>query len=142
MKDRVNIDIGAIEAIKPILERWLSKRGLELNQQKTKIINIKDGFNYLILMVIMSTISIERWEKVKNNASPDDPELSTYWNKRQTKQGKTHWTKGSKLYRVAPRQSLLARQGGLPRRGCIKDGTAQYVRTTCSTENNYILIIE
>ena len=36
-----------IEAIKPILEQWLSKRGLELNQEKTKIININDGFNYL-----------------------------------------------------------------------------------------------
>ena len=55
-------------------------------------------------MVRMSTIPIERWEKVKNNASPDDPELATYWNKRQTKQGKSHWTKGSKLCRVADNQ--------------------------------------
>ncbi|RMF27078.1 MAG: HNH endonuclease [Cyanobacteria bacterium J083] len=52
-------------------------------------------------MVRMSTIPIERWEKMKNNASPDDPELATYWDKPQTKQGKTHWRKGSKLYRVA-----------------------------------------
>ncbi|GAB4546167.1 MAG: hypothetical protein Tsb0014_40590 [Pleurocapsa sp.] len=61
------------------------------------------GKDKIISMVRMSTIPIERWEKVKNNASPDDPELITYWNKRQTKQGKgkTHWTKGSKLYRVA-----------------------------------------
>ncbi len=214
-----------IEAIKPIIEKWLAKRGLELNQEKTKIINIEDGFNYLgfnvrqfqgkclpkpskakikaflakirkwlkehpshkqeavighlnpiirgwanyykygvskevfsyidhylwkalwqwakkrhpqkgkkwilrkyfrqvggynfsfaiktkdrrgddkiISMVRMSTIPIERWEKVKNNASPDDPELISYWDKRQTKQGKTHWTKGSKLYRVANNQ--------------------------------------
>jgi RNA-directed DNA polymerase len=30
--------------------------------------------------------------------------LTSYWEKRQTKQGKTHWTKGSKLYRVAQNQ--------------------------------------
>ena len=62
------------------------------------------GKDKIISMMRMSTIPIERWEKVKNNASPDDPELASYWDKRQTKQGKTHWTKGSKLYRVADNQ--------------------------------------
>ncbi len=36
-----------IEAIRPVLEEWLAKRGLKLNQEKTEIINIKDGFDYL-----------------------------------------------------------------------------------------------
>lgn len=30
------------------------------------------------MMIDLSTIPIERWEKVKNNASPDDPELIAY----------------------------------------------------------------
>ncbi len=214
-----------IEAIKPILEQWLSERGLELNQDKTKIVHIKDGFNYLgfnirqfqgkcltrpekekvklllskirnwlkkhpahkpeavinclnpiirgwanyykygvskevfsyidhhlwkalwqwsrkrhpnkgkkwvlrkyfksvdgyshtfattikdrrgkekiISMIRIPTIPIERWIKVANNASPDDPKLIAYWEKRQTNQGKSHWSYGSKLYRVAQNQ--------------------------------------
>ena len=32
---------------RPIIEEWLSKRGLTLNQEKTKLININDGFNFL-----------------------------------------------------------------------------------------------
>lgn len=56
------------------------------------------GQDKTISILILSTIPIERWEKVKGNASPDDPTLSTYWKKRQTKQGKSHWAKGSKYY--------------------------------------------
>ncbi len=69
----------------------------------TKTKNRK-GEDKIISILRLPTIPIERWEKVKNKASPDDPELISYWNKRQTKQGKTHWTKGSKLYRVADNQ--------------------------------------
>ena len=36
-----------IEAIKPILEQWLAERGLELNQEKTNIVHIEQGINYL-----------------------------------------------------------------------------------------------
>lgn len=36
-----------IEAIKPIIELWLKVRGLELNQEKTQIVNVEDGFNFL-----------------------------------------------------------------------------------------------
>ena len=214
-----------IEAIKPILEQWLKERGLELNQEKTNIVHIEQGFDYLgfnirqfhgkclprpekdqvksllsrirdwlkkhpshkpeavinhinpiirgwanyykyvvskevfsyidhhlwkalwqwskrrhpnkgkkwilrkyfksnngysytfatktkdrrgldkiVSILRIPTIPIERWEKVKGSASPDDPTLSTYWAKRQTKQGKSHWAKGSKYYRVAQNQ--------------------------------------
>ena len=34
-------------AIKPILEAWLALRGLQLNQEKTKIVHINDGFDFL-----------------------------------------------------------------------------------------------
>lgn len=37
----------ALEAIKPTIEEWLRVRGLELNQEKTRIVSIYDGFNFL-----------------------------------------------------------------------------------------------
>ncbi len=36
-----------IEEIIPILKEWLAVRGLELNQDKTKIVHIEQGFNFL-----------------------------------------------------------------------------------------------
>lgn len=36
-----------IEQIKPIIEAWLEKRGLEMHREKTSIVSIKDGFNFL-----------------------------------------------------------------------------------------------
>jgi RNA-directed DNA polymerase len=36
-----------LTAIKPILEAWLALRGLQLNQEKTRIVHIDDGFDFL-----------------------------------------------------------------------------------------------
>lgn len=36
-----------LEALMPKLETWLRDRGLELNTEKTRIVSIKDGFNFL-----------------------------------------------------------------------------------------------
>lgn len=36
-----------LEAIKPDIEDWLRVRGLELNNEKTRIVSIYDGFNFL-----------------------------------------------------------------------------------------------
>lgn len=36
-----------IEAIVPTIEKWLQQRGLELNKEKTNIIHVKDGINFL-----------------------------------------------------------------------------------------------
>lgn len=36
-----------IEAIVPIIEAWLKQRGLELNQEKTRITHIEDGVDFL-----------------------------------------------------------------------------------------------
>jgi RNA-directed DNA polymerase len=36
-----------IEAIVPVIETWLKQRGLELNQEKTRITSAKDGVNFL-----------------------------------------------------------------------------------------------
>lgn len=52
----------------------------------------------------LASISIERFVKVKGTASPDDPTLREYWIYRQTQQGKTIWSPGSKLFQVAQNQ--------------------------------------
>lgn len=36
-----------LQAIKPVIERWLADRGLILNEQKTRIISIQQGFDFL-----------------------------------------------------------------------------------------------
>jgi RNA-directed DNA polymerase len=36
-----------IEAIVPIIEQFLAERGLKLNTEKTRIVHVKDGFNFL-----------------------------------------------------------------------------------------------
>ena len=53
----------------------------------------------------MSKIEIQRHVKVKDKASPDDPDLSKYWDERATKRGKSTWAKGSRNYRIAQVQS-------------------------------------
>jgi RNA-directed DNA polymerase len=47
---------------------------------------------------------IERHIKVKGEASPDDPSLKEYWDKRHQKLGKSYWTRGSKNYLIAHNQ--------------------------------------
>ena len=41
-KDRESLDSVLIQ-----VKQWLSKRGLEISTEKTRIVNIKDGFNFL-----------------------------------------------------------------------------------------------
>ncbi len=36
-----------LEKFKPVIEDWLKQRGLILNETKTRIVSIKDGFNFL-----------------------------------------------------------------------------------------------
>lgn len=36
-----------IEAVQPIIEQWLSEKGLQLNREKTRIAHISEGFNFL-----------------------------------------------------------------------------------------------
>jgi RNA-directed DNA polymerase len=52
----------------------------------------------------LRSVPIERHVKVKGTASPDDPSLGHYWQGRRTRHGKSHWVRGSKLFRVAVRQ--------------------------------------
>ncbi len=52
--------------------------------------------------------------KVRGDASPDDPSLKEYWNKRHQKFGKTRFDKGTKLYTIAENQRWKCPECGEP----------------------------
>ncbi len=58
----------------------------------------------LILYPIAYT-PIERHVKVKGDASPDDPFLREYWEKRHQKYGKSYWERNSRNYKIAQNQN-------------------------------------
>ena len=58
-----------IKAITPIVQKWLRERGLELNQDKTNVVHIEQGFNFLGFNVRQfnnSCFIIPQKEKVKD----------------------------------------------------------------------------
>jgi RNA-directed DNA polymerase len=65
----------------------------------------RHGQKKTITLMWLADISIERHIKVKGTASPDDPQLQTYWANRQTRYGKTYWDRSSKLRYVAENQN-------------------------------------
>ncbi|NMG11616.1 group II intron maturase-specific domain-containing protein [Brasilonema sp. UFV-L1] len=67
----------------------------------------RHGKDKTIAVIRIARLPIERHVKVKGTASPDDPQLHKYWDKRHTKYGKTYWTKGSKYYNVANNQDWI-----------------------------------
>ena len=57
-----------IEGIIPILKQWLAERGLELNEEKTNVVRVEDGFNFLGFKIQQfrgSCLTIPQKEKVK-----------------------------------------------------------------------------
>jgi len=69
-----------------------------------KVSNRLDKEVILSLYPVVKT-PIERHIKVKGEASPDDPCLKEYWDKRNQKLGKSYWAKGSKYYLIAQNQN-------------------------------------
>jgi len=67
----------------------------------------------LVLYPIASTL-IERHIKVKGDASPDDPSLKEYWDKRHQKLGKARFDQGTKLYTIADNQDWKCPECGEP----------------------------
>ena len=65
----------------------------------------RKGNNELLCLYNIHTTPIIRHVKVKGTNSPFDGELDEYWEKRQIKQGKTYWAKGSKYEQVAKQQN-------------------------------------
>jgi RNA-directed DNA polymerase len=64
----------------------------------------RNGRPKVITLHKLRRVPIERHVKVKGTASPDDPRLGHYWQDRRTRYGKSHWVRGSKLFRVAVNQ--------------------------------------
>jgi len=64
----------------------------------------RDGQPVVLSLHRMRNVPIQRHVQVKGTASPDDPQLTEYWRKRQTRYGKSYWDKSTKLYRVANAQ--------------------------------------
>ena len=65
----------------------------------------RNGRPKVITLHKLRSVPIERHVKVKGTASPDDPRLGHYWHDRRTRYGKSHWVRGSKLFRVAVNQN-------------------------------------
>jgi RNA-directed DNA polymerase len=81
---------------------------VELGERKEK----DKKFNYYLYPI--ASTPIERHIKVKGAASPDDPTLREYWDKRNQKQGKSYWAKGSKNYQIAQNQQWKCLTCGQP----------------------------
>lgn len=58
-----------------------------------------------IILYPIAYTPIERHVKVKGEASPDDPSLQAYWEKRHQKYGKSYWEKNSHNYKIAQTQN-------------------------------------
>ncbi|WP_293122811.1 group II intron reverse transcriptase/maturase [Microcoleus sp. bin38.metabat.b11b12b14.051] len=69
--------------------------------------NVSNRYDKEIIMSLypIAYTPIERHVKVAGTASPDDPSLQEYWDKRNQKLGKSYWAKGSKYYLVAQNQN-------------------------------------
>jgi RNA-directed DNA polymerase len=89
--------------------KWVRKRYFKtINFNKwtfaTTISDRRGKEKDLILYPIAST-PIERHVKVKGEASPDDPSLREYWEKRHQKHGRSYWEKNSRNYKIAQNQN-------------------------------------
>ena len=67
-----------------------------------------------LVLYPIAYIPIERHIKVKGDASPDDPSLKEYWDKRHQKLGKTRFDKNTKLYMIAENQEWNCPECGEP----------------------------
>jgi RNA-directed DNA polymerase len=89
--------------------KWVYRRYFKtINGNKwtfaTKTSDRRGNEKDLILYPIAYT-PIERHVKVKGEASPDDPSLREYWEKRHQKYGKSHWERNSRNYNIAQNQN-------------------------------------
>jgi RNA-directed DNA polymerase len=74
----------------------------------------KRGKEAMLTLYPVNKVAIERHVKVKGDASPDDPSLREYWDKRHQKQGKNYWEKNSRNHRIAQNQNWKCPVCGQP----------------------------
>lgn len=87
-------------------KRWIARKYFAINDGWVLKANCQNrqGKTQTIKLVRLSDFPIKRHIKVKGANSPDDPELSKYWEQRQTAQGKMLLAKGSVNYRLVNNQ--------------------------------------
>jgi RNA-directed DNA polymerase len=89
--------------------KWVKNKYFRTIEGRDWIFSVKTqdrrGKTTLLCLELMSKIEIQR--HVKDKASPDDPNLSKYWDNRAIKFGKIIWAKGSRNYRVAQNQNWI-----------------------------------
>jgi RNA-directed DNA polymerase len=89
--------------------KWVRKRYFKTlkSKQWTFACTISDrrGKEKNLVLFPIAYTSIERHIKVKGEASPDDPSLKEYWEKRHQKFGKSYWEKNSRNYKIAQIQN-------------------------------------
>lgn len=90
-------------------KRWVANKYFHtMNNRKwifAKATNDRQGKKHWVSLKKLSAIKIKRHVMVKGNASPDDPNLKTYWKNRQEKRAKENWEQGSRFDRVASKQN-------------------------------------
>lgn len=72
------------------------------------------GKENLISIYPIEKTPIERHIKVEGEASPDDPTLKEYWDKRHQKHGKSYWEPTSLKYKLARNQKWKCPECGEP----------------------------
>jgi RNA-directed DNA polymerase len=88
--------------------KWVRKRYFKtINGNKWRFATItsdRRGKEKDLILYPIAYTPIERHVKVKGDASPDDPSLKEYWEKRHQKNGKSYWERNSRNYKVAQNQ--------------------------------------
>ncbi len=89
--------------------RWIRKRYFKTIKGNQWIFactaSNRQGKDKELVLYQIAYTPIERHIKVKGDASPDDPSLKEYWEKRHQKLGKNRFDKGTKLYTIAENQN-------------------------------------
>ena len=99
-------------------KRWVFKAYFKTikGNKWTFTCNVSNRLDKEVLLSLypIDKTPIERHVKVKGEASPDDPSLKEYWDKRNQKFGKSYWAKGSKHYLIAQNQNWKCPTCGEP----------------------------
>ena len=97
---------------------WVRKRYFKtINFNKLTFattINDRRGKEKNLILYPIASTPIERHVKVKGEASPDDPSLREYWEKRHQKHGRSYWEKNSRNYKSAQNQNWICPICGEP----------------------------
>jgi RNA-directed DNA polymerase len=88
--------------------KWVRKRYFQTingNRWTFACKGERRGKEALLVLYPIGHTLIERHIKVKGEASPDDPSLREYWDKRHQKAGKSYSEKNSRNYKIAQGQN-------------------------------------